>query len=124
MKTYSSKSNAKRAAKSQGLDLETINIVEQAAGQWAIEEAKVEAPQKKEAPVAYVDGPITAHKGGSKSTVERPCHLVWELAESMPGARRKDVIAAAVEKGVAFYTARTQYQQWLTVKRSSETPKK
>ena len=51
-----------------------------------------------------------------ESTVERPCKLVWHIAEEMVGARRKDVLAAAVARGVAFYTARTQYQLWLSVK--------
>ena len=47
-----------------------------------------------------------------ESTVERPCFVVWEIADNMPGARRKDVVAACVAKGVAYYTARTQYQLW------------
>lgn len=51
----------------------------------------------------------------NRSTVEGPCALVWDLAEELvvkgKGAR-KDVIAAAVEKGVNKFTARTQYQRW------------
>jgi len=57
-----------------------------------------------------------------KSTVEKPTKLVWDIAESMPGAKRKEVLAAAEARGVAFYTARTQYQQWLTAKKASPTP--
>lgn len=53
----------------------------------------------------------------NKSTVTKPCRLVWDLADAMAGARRKDVIAAAVEKGVAYYTARTQYQLWAQVQK-------
>ena len=53
-----------------------------------------------------------------KSTTERPCQRVFTIAGDMikanPDVRRKDVIAACVEAGIAFYTARTQYQQWLT----------
>ncbi len=52
-----------------------------------------------------------------KSTATRPCRLVWDLADSMVGARRKDVIAAAEAKGVAYYTARTQYQLWAQVQK-------
>lgn len=48
------------------------------------------------------------------SSVKSPCTLVWSIAEEMPDAPRKDVIAACVEKGVAYNTARTQYQQWRT----------
>lgn len=53
----------------------------------------------------------------NRSTVESPCRLVWDLADKMVGAARKDVIAAAQEKGVAFYTARTQYQLWRQVRK-------
>lgn len=52
------------------------------------------------------------------SNVDSPVATVWELADTMkaenPDVRRKDVIAAARAKGVAFYTARTQYQAWFT----------
>lgn len=54
------------------------------------------------------------------STVERPTKLVWHIADEMfeanPEVRRKDVIAECVNRGIAFYTARTQYQQWLATK--------
>lgn len=53
----------------------------------------------------------------NRSTAEKPCRLVWDLADSMIGARRKDVIAAAEAKGVAYYTARTQYQLWAQVQK-------
>ncbi len=50
-----------------------------------------------------------------RSTVDAPCALVWDLAQEIvvegKGAR-KDVIAAAVDKGVNKFTARTQYQRW------------
>lgn len=53
------------------------------------------------------------------SSVANPCLAVWTKADEMfaqnPHTRRKDVIAACVTMGIAFYTARTQYQQWLTV---------
>lgn len=53
------------------------------------------------------------------STVLNPCLFVWNTADAMfaqnPHTRRKDVIAECVKSGIAFYTARTQYQQWLTV---------
>lgn len=57
------------------------------------------------------------------STVEKPCKLVWDIAERMfaanPDTKRKDVLKAAEEAGVAFYTARTQYQQWLAATKAS-----
>lgn len=58
-----------------------------------------------------------------ESSVANPCLAVWTKADEMfatnPWTRRKDVIAACVTMGIAFYTARTQYQQWLTVNRDS-----
>jgi hypothetical protein len=57
----------------------------------------------------------------AKSTTDRPCKLVWAIADEMfganPNTRRKDVLEACVNRGVAFYTARTQYQQWLSVQK-------
>jgi len=50
----------------------------------------------------------------NKSTVLSPCSLVWTIAEKMlgEGARRKDIIEECVNQGVAFYTARTQFQKY------------
>lgn len=70
--------------------------------------------EEKKEPVAKAD---VVHE----STVERPCKLVWHIADEMaaanPAVRRKDVLAACVARGVAFYTARTQYQQWLGIQK-------
>lgn len=58
-----------------------------------------------------------------KSIIESPSKRVWEIAEQMkaanPNVRRKDVIAACVEQGIAYYTARTQYQLWFKASRAS-----
>lgn len=54
------------------------------------------------------------------STVENPVAVVWDLCQKMKNSRRKDVIAEAQKHGVAFYTARTQYQLWLTASRNSK----
>lgn len=48
----------------------------------------------------------------AKSDVESPTKLVWQIADSMPGATRKDIIAACVAKGVHPSTASTQYSRW------------
>jgi len=51
----------------------------------------------------------------NRSTVDAPCALVWDLAQEIVvkgKGTRKDVIAAAVDKGVNKFTARTQYQRW------------
>lgn len=47
-----------------------------------------------------------------KSTIGSPCRIVWDVTEEMEGAKRKDIIAECVSRGVAFYTARTQYQKY------------
>jgi hypothetical protein len=70
--------------------------------------------EEKKAPAVKAD---VVHE----STAERPCKLVWHIADEMvaanPAVRRKDVLAACVARGVAFYTARTQYQQWLGIQK-------
>lgn len=57
------------------------------------------------------------------SSVKKPTKLVWEIAQKMkeenPNVRRKDVIAACQEAGIAFYTARTQYQLWFQASKNS-----
>jgi len=57
------------------------------------------------------------------SDVDAPCNLTWEIADKMwleardegrDPPRRKDVITACRNAGIAYYTARTQYQSWFT----------
>jgi len=55
-----------------------------------------------------------------RSTVEGAVGIVWALCAEMPDAGRKEVIAAAVEKGVAFNTARTQYQKWFKAQKTTK----
>lgn len=61
----------------------------------------------------------------STSTVELPTKKVWHIADSaeMKGKSRKEVIEACVAAGIAYNTARTQYQQWFTATKNS-TPVK
>jgi hypothetical protein len=57
------------------------------------------------------------------STAEKPTKLVWEIADRMTAenadVKRKDVIDACVAAGIAFGTARTQYQHWFKQKNVS-----
>lgn len=46
------------------------------------------------------------------SKVIRPTKMVWEIADSMPKASRKEVMEACVNAGIAYGTSRTQYQAW------------
>ncbi len=103
MKLYAVKSSAIRAAKASGLA--QYEIIEQ-DGQFGfrpIEGEALEVQPETPAPVA---------KARNASTVESPVKRVWAIADSMPDAKRKDVIAACVAEGIAFFTARTQYQKW------------
>lgn len=46
------------------------------------------------------------------SSCERPTKRVWDIADSMPKASRKEVMAECVRQGIAYGTSRTQYQAW------------
>jgi hypothetical protein len=66
-------------------------------------------------------GSKATHTVANFSTVERPCKKVWWIADEMittnPKVKRGAVLAECVKQGIAFYTARTQYQQWLSVRK-------
>ena len=149
MKTYSSKANAKRAAKIQGLDLNTTCIFEQ-DGLWVIgqvdlfDEAEADAEyealqarQKEMAEAAiaasqawlekyipynpqmlltYTPAKAARIEDVKESEVKNPVKLVWEIADRMWGERRTDIIKACVEAGIAYNTARTQYQAFYSIK--------
>lgn len=159
IKFYSSKSNARRAAKAAGLNPDELEYFTNGEGGWAwhVEEPEFApdasqvladeiggedpadeeinesiADQQKAADAKanqaeFVGEDGEAEKVGKievthESTIKRPCKQVWHIADSMPGAKRKEVIAACVAQGIAYYTARTQYQQWLqTVKSQTAT---
>jgi hypothetical protein len=65
--------------------------------------------------------PKVSHRG--KSTLASPTKAVWHLADEMvkanPNTTRKEVMKAAEAAGIAYYTARTQYQLWLTARRAA-----
>ena len=68
--------------------------------------------------VANAGLPDQSLRGGS--TIKSPVAAMWSFCESMYHSngkdedhpRRKDIIAAAKESGIAHHTARTQYQSW------------
>lgn len=80
-----------------------------------VEEGEAEPQEGAEPPARK-----TAYIHGS-SSMKGACRLVHETASQMvaknPQATRKEVIAACVAKGVAFGTARTQYQAWKSGKK-------
>lgn len=98
-KFYSNKQNAARAIKSQGLDIADFELATN-DGQFAY-------VPKQVAPVLKQGLPFTR-----ESTIVKPCKQVWAIADSMSGSTRKQVMETCINSGIAFYTARTQYQQW------------
>lgn len=68
----------------------------------------------KKAPVEHTE----------ESTVERPCKLTWAIADEMtksnPEVKRKEVLEACVARGIAYNTARTQFQQWFQLNKSGK----
>lgn len=140
-KTYSSSSNAKRAAKAAGIAPENIVIRTDKSGAFYFESLAASKPSKK----AGADKPVKpapAKKTAAvkpepvvkkteekevapivrKSSLKNPVQESWEIFDKLRAAadkageklRRKDAIAVAVKSGIAFYTARTQYQSWKT----------
>lgn len=147
MKTYSSKANANRAAKTQNL---TDYVIAQNAQGWFIDmfddaaaekqatkvqELHLESVAKKEleiadwkqkfinynpqllltfTPIANVKKDIEIKR---ESSVKNPVKMVWQIADDMWGQSRKDIIAKCVEAGIAYNTARTQYQAFYQIKK-------
>lgn len=60
---------------------------------------------------------MTRHE---KSQVEKPFNLIHSFLDENPNLTRKEAVAALVEKGVNFYTARTQYQRWFKKNKRGE----
>jgi hypothetical protein len=93
--------------------------MEQQADEQADERLNEEAAQAIEAPAKGKAKPEVKRK----SDIPRPSKTVWHIADEMvaanPNVRRKEVIEECVRRGIAYYTARTQYQQWLTAVRNS-----
>lgn len=58
-----------------------------------------------------------------KSIIPNPSKTVWVIADEMitinPSVTRKEVIERCIGSGIAFYTARTQYQQWRQARKES-----
>lgn len=53
-----------------------------------------------------------------KSAIENPVQFVHSFLDANPGMKRKAAVAALVEQGVNFSTARTQYQRWFTARKA------
>ena len=119
MKTYTTKANANRAAKN--LDAGTFDIIE-IDGRFMIEqivptaEVVVDTPAEEILAPENEEGLIKIGEIKQKSLIEKPVKEVWVIADCMWGQRRKDIIQACVDSGIAYNTARTQYQAYFKVK--------
>lgn len=98
VKTYAAKSSVTRAMKAQGVAPEKYTIEKNEEGFYA----------------KMID--VTKKEGASKPR-NGNCSAVWEIADKMEGARRKEVVAACVAKGIPEGTAKTQYQHWFVSKK-------
>ena len=92
MQTYSTKATAIRGAKRKGL---TAYTVEETNGRFVI------------VPETFVKGPILR-----RSKFPGAVNASHAIYDANPGLRRKDAVNLAVANGIAYYTARTQYQKW------------
>jgi hypothetical protein len=89
---------------------------------------KVAEKVTKATSVAVAEGTLVGGTGEQavpllrKSLVKKPVYVTWDIFDALRAdadskgekLRRKDAIAHAVNQGIAFYTARTQYQSWKT----------
>ena len=57
-----------------------------------------------------------------KSKIEGPVALVWKTCNMMADSSRKEVLAALDGMGIAYYTARTQYQRWFKQRKAVAKP--
>jgi hypothetical protein len=84
-------------------------------GEWG-PEIKAKGGKVRSAPVRHYvnksDAELKAQGGAVK--------VCWDLFIAQPELTRKEAIAAAVAKGVAFYTARTQYQKWFQASKADK----
>lgn len=56
------------------------------------------------------------------SDIQNPCQYVWSTASEMiqQGFKRGEIIKQCISDGVAYHTARTQYQLWFTAYKASK----
>jgi len=57
------------------------------------------------------------------SIIPNPVAYAWDFFDKNRGMRRKDIIATLVTHGLAFYTARSQYQMWRAAGKADEAAK-
>jgi hypothetical protein len=90
-----------------------------ATGPTTVKGMKAAKRQAKAAPVATTAKTQVPEGALRKSTVQNPVERAWQIFDETREMRRKDVIQKCLDSGIAFYTARTQYQVWKSAGKSS-----
>ena len=130
-KTYSSKANAVRGAKRQGLTPDDYTVEQGRGGRYFLALVQTEdAAERKWREINAIGGKwdtraltrednyIHGKNSYPFSAVHRPVAWVWSYLQSRYGdvpldaVRRKDAISGMIENGVNLNTARTQFQRW------------
>lgn len=99
--------------------------LEEAAGEFGLTEDTISAAKTKADLLDMIIGKANLPDPGLRgmSEVDSPVAYVWQRLDEItaereandePRMRRKDAIQLLVDEGVAFYTARTQYQSWFS----------
>lgn len=94
---YASKATAKRGIARHGIA--NAKLIERADGRVEVRD---------------MDRPLYNYDAREKSATKGAVGIVWDLCAKMipTGAKRKEIVAAAVEAGVALNTAKTQIQYY------------
>lgn len=95
--TYANKATAKRGAARKGIANPAF---------ITLEDGRIE--------VRDLDRPLYNSAAREKSATKGAVGMVWDIAKAMyaKDARRKEIIAACVEAGIALNTAKTQLQHY------------
>lgn len=109
-----------KAELSQPSPVPPVSVVQPA--ETLVELAKPEELAKTDSPVEVKKSERFPNRK-KKSTIQSPTKTVWSIADQVmaadPAAQRKDIMKACLDSGIAFYTARTQIQQWFAAQRES-----
>jgi cation transport regulator ChaB len=132
--SYSSKSTATRGFERSFPGVDPAPHIEQIDGKWGFDPDRVEEPIIVQEEVPHVlhlipEEPAIEASAEEvekalaprhKSQVEGAVKAAWDFFSAHPDLRRKDAVAGVVAIGVAFYTARTQYQKWFAARRAGD----
>jgi hypothetical protein len=83
--------------------------------------AKATKPRKAAKAKATPKAPkLVLAKSRRKSKEDGPVAFVHDYLDEHPKLRRSEAIAALEEEGIAYYTARTQFQVWFADRKAAK----